>query len=488
MSLPYRSSIVEPQHLSHRPSQSPSMLFSSDSASSTRRVPHSHATPVAKASLQEQFHSFRSTAISAPPVSEAQTNPIFDSTHRENRHHRLPSLPFTVSPVSDCSSTGHRHRSPVGYPTSVARRLTPAINLPTPLRMPYQDYEREARNSTNGTDSDRFPSNHDESYAKAPHRHANGAFSRRCDPGGATLTASTPIISHRVAWEDSHLMTPSELPLLGTRTADRCGDLYRQKSPADSLGEHWLPETDGTRTSFQPVHRLPLRLTTGMLPNREYYPSPHHQNQFDALYLQDASILQERENLGLNTLDCEFGRPPQHSMPIIIECAILGSPQQKLTLSELRLTLKRRFRYYEQEEEKGIKSWERTLLQNLSKKTRFINTERSMSEPGQGGYWQVNHNAPPPNRARKRNIRRLASPLQASTSASPIDQTHSANPPTLDGPSSLFRSVPAELLPGGRANGMNDRCIVLPRVQEKPTEVTPSSPRRWIFTTMVNNI
>ena len=71
-----------------------------------------------------------------------------------------------------------------------------------------------------------------------------------------------------------------------------------------------------------------------------------------------ASVLQERESLGLNTLDCEFGQPPQHSMPVIIECAILGSPHQKLTLSELRLTLKRRFRHYEHEEEKGVKSWE----------------------------------------------------------------------------------------------------------------------------------
>lgn len=78
---------------------------------------------------------------------------------------------------------------------------------------------------------------------------------------------------------------------------------------------------------------------------------------FDPTYIS-ASIFQERESLGLNTLDCEFGQPPQHSMPVIIECAILGSPHQKLTLSELRLTLKRRFRHYEQEEEKGVKSWE----------------------------------------------------------------------------------------------------------------------------------
>ena len=103
-----------------------------------------------------------------------------------------------------------------------------------------------------------------------------------------------------------------------------------------------------------------------------------------------------------------------------------------------------------------------------------------MSEPGQGGYWHVNHNAPPPNRARKRNtIKRLASPLRAGSSISPVDQTDCYATPTIDGPSSLFRSVPAEQLPGGRAYGMNERCIVLPELRWKKTEVFPSSPRRW---------
>lgn len=259
--------------------------------------------------------------------------------------------------------------------------------------------------------------------------------------------------------------------------------------------------------------------------------------------------------MGLNTLDCAFGQPPQHSMPIIIECAILGSPHQKLTLSELRLTLKRRFRHYEKEEEKGIKSWEvslatvsnhfgffpcrhfvfhlsevdslytiprsimcllccthstisptfplialdrsfpvaiyvlltldpcqRTLLQNLSKKSRFINTERSLSEPGQGGYWRVNHNAPPPSRARKRTSKRLVSPLR-STSMSPVSQAEQdpSVSSTLGSSSSLFPSVPAELLPGGRASGMNECCILLPGIPRRETVILPSSPRRWSF-------
>ncbi|KAF8526278.1 hypothetical protein BU17DRAFT_83100 [Hysterangium stoloniferum] len=144
----------------------------------------------------------------------------------------------------------------------------------------------------------------------------------------------------------------------------------------------------------------------GILHNRDYYPTSYHQAQFDAMAAQDPTFLQQRESVGLNSLDGDLEQQPLYSMPLIIECAILGAPQQKLTLAELRITLKQRFHYYGKEEEKGVRSWERTLLQNLSKKERFQNIERP--DPGQGGYWSINHNAAPANRARKR-VRRTDS-------------------------------------------------------------------------------
>ncbi|KAF8589866.1 hypothetical protein K439DRAFT_1628393 [Ramaria rubella] len=124
-----------------------------------------------------------------------------------------------------------------------------------------------------------------------------------------------------------------------------------------------------------------------------------------------------------------------------------------------------------------------------------------MSEPGQGGYWQVNHNAPPSNRARKRNIKRLESPLRTGSSVfSPIDpstytshvasirsEETSTMITTLGGPSSLFRSVPTDSLPRGRMHGMNERCIVLPALRATNAEIFPSSPRRWTVSSS-NNI
>lgn len=74
--------------------------------------------------------------------------------------------------------------------------------------------------------------------------------------------------------------------------------------------------------------------------------------------LHAGSFIQQRETVGLNSLNGDLDQPPLYAMPRIIECAIMGSPRQKLTLSELRVTLKRRFRYYEKEEARGVRSWE----------------------------------------------------------------------------------------------------------------------------------
>lgn len=107
-----------------------------------------------------------------------------------------------------------------------------------------------------------------------------------------------------------------------------------------------------------------------------------------------------------------------------------------------------------------------------------------MSEPGQGGFWQVDHTAPPPSRIRRRNFKPLASPQRTTISASPIDPVDPPVSSTLGSSASLFPSVLAEQLPGGRAHGMNEHCIVLPTIQRSNTEVFPSSPKRWKISTV----
>ncbi|KIJ51611.1 hypothetical protein M422DRAFT_243906 [Sphaerobolus stellatus SS14] len=178
-------------------------------------------------------------------------------------------------------------------------------------------------------------------------------------------------------------------------------------------------------------------------------------------------------------------------MTLIIECAILGSPQQRFTLSQLRLTLKKRFRYYEKEEGDG-----RIRLRNLSKKERFVKIERP--DPSQGGYWNINPDAPPSNRARKRISRKcphspsavkiqslvLSNPdptwvSASSTSAAVLDAPSSRE---LGGPSSSLPSFPTDRYPDGKLKGRYSLSIRPPQVQRKRQEdICPSSPRSWLF-------
>lgn len=154
-------------------------------------------------------------------------------------------------------------------------------------------------------------------------------------------------------------------------------------SPAQPSFRRIQEGSPSTRNNFPPIQPRTSASIASKRPrpnrklrNRDYYPSLPHQMQFDELELQDreyyaswlvnphflrfvsALASQQREKEGLNSLDGDLDQTPQYVMPGIIECAILGSPHHRLTLSELRTTLKRRFRYYEMEEERGAKSWE----------------------------------------------------------------------------------------------------------------------------------
>ncbi|GJJ08705.1 hypothetical protein Clacol_002924 [Clathrus columnatus] len=95
------------------------------------------------------------------------------------------------------------------------------------------------------------------------------------------------------------------------------------------------------------------RTNDNALPNRWYYPSIHHQNQFDELLVNDAQTWYLRETTGLNLLRTTESdnpsRPPIHTRRIIVECALLGSPALKLTFAELCVALRLGFRCFDEE-------------------------------------------------------------------------------------------------------------------------------------------
>lgn len=49
-----------------------------------------------------------------------------------------------------------------------------------------------------------------------------------------------------------------------------------------------------------------------------------------------------------NTLDClpDTNGRPQHTLPVILRCAILGSPKKRLTIREIYAAMERKYSYY----------------------------------------------------------------------------------------------------------------------------------------------
>ncbi|KAF8589867.1 hypothetical protein K439DRAFT_274986 [Ramaria rubella] len=337
------------------PRQQPSLLSTDDSVSLMQWRGHPYSSFIPSTSPQERFPAFPSplNTYALPPLPGH--SPRLHSYPSEERHFPFP---HELPPIA----SGSRHSLPVNHRRSQVSHHSPGSSQSSPDSSDMRPYqicrENSVESSTNSRRLDAASSGSEASYASASRSDHQFHFTDvdKLDLGG---TASVSTLRPSFTREDSHGVLPGDPSFArASSSAHYIDNLYHggevtvRREPR--FGHDRRSPTARDVNVIEPSK-------AGRLPNRDYYPLPHHQSQFDALSVNDASFLQERERLGLNTLDCEPGQPPLHSMPIIIECAILGSPHQKLTLSELRITLKRRFRHYEQEEAKGVKSWEDTI-------------------------------------------------------------------------------------------------------------------------------
>jgi hypothetical protein len=127
-----------------------------------------------------------------------------------------------------------------------------------------------------------------------------------------------------------------------------------------------------------------------------------------------------------DTLDClpaTDGRP-QHTLPVILRCAILGSPRKRLTIREIYSAMESKYPYYRtagptwkvsccvsnrsRSDDTLLLFMHPTYLQqsvrhHLSLNRLFERQARPATDPGFGSYWTVNLEAPPgTKRPRKR--------------------------------------------------------------------------------------
>ncbi|KAJ7325941.1 hypothetical protein B0H14DRAFT_2374374, partial [Mycena olivaceomarginata] len=87
----------------------------------------------------------------------------------------------------------------------------------------------------------------------------------------------------------------------------------------------------------------------------------------------------------LSCLPDTDGRP-QHTLPVILRCAILGSPRKGLTIREIYAAMEEKYAYYRT----AGPSWKQSVRHLLSLNRLFERKPRAGSDPGFGSYWTVN--------------------------------------------------------------------------------------------------
>lgn len=102
-----------------------------------------------------------------------------------------------------------------------------------------------------------------------------------------------------------------------------------------------------------------------------------------------------------DTLAClpDTNGRPQHTLPVILRCAILGSPKKRLTIREIYAAMEKKYPYYKT----AGPAWKQSVRHHLSLNRLFERQQRPATDPGFGSYWTVNLEAPPgTKRPRKR--------------------------------------------------------------------------------------
>ncbi|KAI6120680.1 hypothetical protein EDD16DRAFT_1574800 [Pisolithus croceorrhizus] len=116
----------------------------------------------------------------------------------------------------------------------------------------------------------------------------------------------------------------------------------------------------------------------------------------------DLRCAQRKSHLNCpDTLAClpDTDGRPQHTLPVILRCAILGSANKRLTIREIYATMENKYTYFRN----AGPTWKQSVRHHLSLNRLFERQPRPVTDPGFGSYWTVNLSAPPgTKRPRKR--------------------------------------------------------------------------------------
>ena len=159
----------------------------------------------------------------------------------------------------------------------------------------------------------------------------------------------------------------------------------------------------------------------------------------------------------------EEERKPPYSYASLIRLAILNSPGQKATLSDIYRWIQDKFIYYKNQVNLG---WKNSIRHNLSLNKCFMKVARSRHDPGKGCYWAINHlysqdktpfekkkkNFLLPSEIFKQDMTELQRTFLQTLQARQLQMILAEQSAALPGPHSLYPGGVSEVSPPGAAS------------------------------------
>ncbi|TFK34604.1 hypothetical protein BDQ12DRAFT_763097 [Crucibulum laeve] len=200
-------------------------------------------------------------------------------------------------------------------------------------------------------------------------------FSQYFNDGPYSLPSDNNPLSNRAGH-------PSEIS--GYEFHDQPQNTYPGHPSAQQYGHPSRSPDDSYQTSTSP-ESLTIQLRGEQ--ERGFHPSAFH--EIDAgPYLRRQLHIPPEKPINLWALpDPPNGAKPSHSLPVMIKLAIYGSPKQKLTLQEIYQALIDRFEWFRVHQNDN--AWKNSIRHNLSLNKVFRLSQRPITEPGKGSYWQL---------------------------------------------------------------------------------------------------
>jgi len=114
---------------------------------------------------------------------------------------------------------------------------------------------------------------------------------------------------------------------------------------------------------------------------------------------------------------------PQHTLPVILRCAILGAPRKRLTIREIYAAMEEKYAYYRT----AGPTWKQSVRHHLSLNRLFERQPRPATDPGFGSYWTVNLAAPPGTKRPRKRGRPNKDAQQKKDVPAPVEEAAAAS-------------------------------------------------------------